>query len=94
MTIAYSMAFYIAKDHPEMGSYDCIMYSQKIMKGHKWQLFVLSLSFIGWWLLAMITLGIGYLWLMPYMYTAHAQFYEDVKAEYEMSLAKQQGTIE
>ena len=54
-----------------------------MMKGHKFDLFWLYLSFIGWILLSILTLGIGLLWLAPYMQTAMAAFYEDVKADYE-----------
>ena len=54
-----------------------------MMKGHKFDLFYLYLSFIGWFLLSFLTLGIGFFWLIPYMYTAQAAFYEDVKADYE-----------
>jgi uncharacterized membrane protein len=42
----------------------------------------LGLSFIGWSLLGLLTLGIGYIWLIPYMYTSYAAFYEEVKKEY------------
>lgn len=59
----------------------------KMMDGHKLDLFLLELSFIGWYLLGILTLCIGYLWIVPYQYTTMAVFYEDVKAEYE---AKQQ----
>ena len=52
------------------------------MKGHKMRCFLLSLSFIGWILLGILTLGIGYIWLIPYMYTTMAAFYQDVKNEY------------
>jgi len=55
--------------------------SQKMMDGHKMDLFLLSLSFIGWAILASITFGIGYLWLIPYIYTAYAAFYETLKKE-------------
>lgn len=61
--------------------------SRHMMRGHKWQLFCLYLSFIGWGILSVFTLGIGLLWLSPYMYTAVAHFYEDVRAEYEAKLA-------
>ena len=51
------------------------------MKGHKWDLFVLDLSFIGWILLGIMTAGIGLLWVAPYMETTRAAFYEDLKNE-------------
>lgn len=78
---AYSMANYISVDHPEYSPNDCINYSQDMMYGHKMDLFLLDLSFIGWILLSIATLGIGFLWLIPYMQTARAVFYEEIKDE-------------
>jgi uncharacterized membrane protein len=77
------MAPYILKDHPELSPNQALNLSIKMMKGHKFDLFCLLLSFIGWSFLAMFTMGIGYLWLAPYIATTIAAFYEDVKAEYE-----------
>lgn len=65
---SYSMTFYILRENPEMTAGDAITASQKMMDGHKMDLFLLSLSFIGWAILASITFGIGYLWLIPYIY--------------------------
>lgn len=45
------------------------------MNGHKWELFVLELSFIGWYLLGFVTLGIGLLWVVPYYNAVHADYY-------------------
>ena len=81
--LAYSMSPFILKDNPELSANQAINLSQKMMKGHKFDLFCLMLSFLGWVILSMFTLGIGYLWLAPYMYTTMAAFYEDVKADYE-----------
>ena len=78
---SYSMTFYILRENPEMTAGDAITASQKMMDGHKMDLFPLSLSFIGWAILASITFGIGYLWLIPYIYTAYAAFYETLKKE-------------
>ena len=78
---SYSMTFYILRENPEMTAGDAITASQKMMDGHKMDLFLLSLSFIGWAILASITFGIGYLWLIPYIYTANAAFYETLKKE-------------
>ena len=77
---SYSMTFYILRENPEMTAGDAITASQKMMDGHKMDL-LLSLSFIGWAILASITFGIGYLWLIPYIYTAYAAFYETLKKE-------------
>lgn len=79
---AYILTPYILKDNPELSANQAINLSQKMMKGHKFDLFYLMLSFIGWGILGIFTLGIGYLWLMPYMYAAFAAFYQDVKKEY------------
>ena len=78
---SYSMTFYILRENPEMTAGDAITASQKMMDGHKMDLFLLSLSFIGWAILASITFGIGYLWLIPYIYTAYAAVYETLKKE-------------
>ena len=80
---AYSLVPYILVDKPELSANEAINLSMKMMKGHKFDFFWLCLSFIGWILLAILTLGIGLFWLLPYMYTAYAAFYQDVKAGYE-----------
>lgn len=80
--LAYSLTPYILKDYPELSVNQAINLSIKMMKGHKMRYFLLTLSFIGWGLLGILTLGIGYIWLIPYMYTTTAAFYQDVKNEY------------
>lgn len=79
---AYSMTPYILKDYPELSANQAINLSVRMMKGHKFDLFYLYLSFIGWGILSVFTLGLGYLWLMPYMYASMAAFYQDVKNDY------------
>lgn len=81
-TFSYAMTPYILEENPELSANQAIDRSRAMMKGHKFDLFYLWLSFIGWGILCMFTLGIGFLWLTPYMYTATASFYEDVKADY------------
>ena len=76
---AYSMAFYLKHDHPEYTWRECLDESQRIMDGHKGQLFLLDLSFIGWWILGVLCCGIGTLWVAPYTNAARANFYEVVK---------------
>lgn len=80
---AYALTPYILVDKPELSANQAIDLSKAMMKGHKFDLFWLSLSFIGWMILCIPTLGLGLFWLLPYMTTATAAFYEDVKAEYE-----------
>lgn len=80
-SLSYAMTPFVLKDHPEL-SYDAaISESSRMMKGYKMKLFLLELSFIGWIILALLTLGFGFLILQPYMQTALAAFYEDLKAE-------------
>lgn len=75
----YSMSFYILYDNPNIGAMEALESSKIIMMGNKWRLFCLHLSFIGWALLSVLSLGIGFLWLVPYMNTSMANFYEDLK---------------
>ena len=76
---SYSMVFYILSDNPEIGAMGALNKSKEMMVGFKWKLFCLHLSFIGWALLGILTIGIGYLWLTPYIYGATANFYENIK---------------
>ena len=76
---SYAMTPYILKDNPEMKNNAAIEESMRIMNGHKLELFLLDLSFIGWALLSFLTCGIGFLWLAPYMNMARVSFYEDLK---------------
>ena len=80
---SYAMTPFILEENPELSANEAIDRSRAMMKGHKFDLFWLLLSFIGWFLLSLLTLGIGGLWLSPYQQTAVAAFYEDVKADYE-----------
>lgn len=82
MSFAYSQAFMILADNPDMKVTDILRTSKAMMKGYKMKLFLLGLSFIGWALLCVITFGIGYLWLTPYMQVACINFYEDIKKAY------------
>lgn len=83
MEMRLAMVPYILRDYPELSYNKALRLSADMMQGHKWKLFCLELSFLGWILLCIPTLGIGLLWLSPYMYQTMANFYEEVKAEYE-----------
>ena len=78
---SYSMTSFILKDDPTIKYNEAIEKSMAMMDGNKMKLFLLHLSFIGWILLSCITLGIGFLFLTPYMSSAQAAFYEDLKKE-------------
>ncbi len=74
----YSQAFNIKIDHPEYDWRTCIKESEKMMAGHKAELFVLDLSFIGWAILGSFCFGIGTLWVMAYMYATKAEYYQSL----------------
>jgi uncharacterized membrane protein len=76
---AYSMAYYIKADHPEYDWKQCINESQRMMQGHKGELFVLDLSFIGWYIVGSLCLGVGVLWVSAYVAAARSQFYENLR---------------
>lgn len=78
---SYAMTDYILKEEPEMKNNAAIEKSMAMMENNKMKLFLLDLSFIGWALLAIVTLGIGFLFLQPYMQVSRAAFYEDLKAQ-------------
>ena len=77
-TYSYAMAPFIMAEHPEMNANECITMSKEIMHGHKMELFFLELSFIGWIFLSIFTLGIGNVFLTPYITAARAAFYRDI----------------
>ena len=78
---SYKMAPYILMENPDMTASQAITASKQLMEGNKWRLFCLEFSFIGWSLLSAITLGIGMLFLRPYMEAAGAAFYRELKWE-------------
>lgn len=75
------MTDFILKDDPEISAIDAMAKSWKMTNGHKAELFYLFLSFIGWIVLSLLTLGVGFLILSPYMQTTLAHYYEDLKKE-------------
>ena len=73
--IRYSMAPFIMYEHPGMTASEAIDASKELMEGHKMDLFILDLTFIGWDILAALSLGIGHLWLNPYRSMTRACYY-------------------
>ncbi|MBO7209206.1 MAG: DUF975 family protein [Clostridia bacterium] len=78
-SISYSMAIYILAENKGKPALECINESKAITNGHKSELFILGLSFIGWILLGYITLGIAYIWVLPYIQTTFANAYYSLK---------------
>lgn len=84
--LSYSMVYFVKLDNPDMGAMDVLRKSKQIMSGHKMDYFVLGLSFLGWAILGALTLGILYLWLIPYMQVTYANFYNSIKDENKAAL--------
>lgn len=77
--ISYSMSMYILAENKGKSATECINESKKMTEGHKMELFILGLSFIGWILLCSITCGIALIWVMPYMEATFANAYKLLK---------------
>lgn len=73
---SYSMSFYVKADDPRLQWRECLDRSAEMMEGHRWELFCLEFSFIGWMLVGSLACGIGTLWVAPYQAAAKAHFYE------------------
>lgn len=75
-SIRTSMAVYLLRANPKMKAWQALKSSNKIMKGHCWDYFVLSISFIGWFFLSIVLLGLGMIWLTPYYNLSKIVFYK------------------
>lgn len=81
--LLYTLTTCIAYDNPNMTSLEVVNESARLMRGNRGKVFLLDLSFIGWAILTIFTLGIGYLWLLPYMEVALICFYEHLLGKNE-----------
>lgn len=79
VALMFSQTFFILCEDNDKSITECLKESSEMMKGHKVDLFVLWLSFIGWWIVAVITFGIGALWVYPYQQVTCANFYLALK---------------
>lgn len=74
---SYRLVPYIVKDNPNLTASQVLRRSEELMRGNRWQTFMLDLSFIGWVLLGIVTLGIGMIfWTAPYMHSTEAALYK------------------
>lgn len=78
-SFSYALAPLVLIDDPQLTVNEAITRSRQMMDGYKWKLFCLYLSFIGWLLLSIVTLGIGLLWIIPYMQASLSHFYLELK---------------
>ena len=81
---SYSMAMYVLADNKGKSARECIEESKAMMEGHKMELFVLDLSFIGWYLLCSLTCGLAFLYVAPLLNATHANVYETIKPVVEV----------
>ena len=85
LSIMYSQVYYILAENPEIGIVECLKKSRLMMKGKKWDYFVLMLSFILWGILTAITAGIAGLYVMPYYEATFTNYYLDIKDKKELA---------
>ena len=74
----YAMVNYVLADNPRLDAREALAESKRIMKGHRFKFFCLNLSFLGWSFLSVLTLGVGFIWLVPYVEASHAAFYREI----------------
>ena len=80
---SYSQAFFVKVDRPEYDWRACMDESIQLMDGHKMDLFMLDLSFLGWYIVGALCIGVGTLWVYPYHMAARTKFYEEL-TRYQM----------
>ncbi len=95
-TFSYSMSTYILAENKGKPALECINESKAMTEGHKMDLFVLELSFLGWALLCVITLGIAGIWVVPYMNATYVNAYNSLKpvVEEPIPVVEEQPTVE
>ena len=81
MAYNYSMVNFVLSKNPDMTAREALKESKRIMKGYRFKLFCLELSFFGWVLLSVLTFGIGFIWVVPYQQATLAAFYREISNE-------------
>ena len=78
-SLMFSQVFFIMGEDKAIGAYDALVKSMNMMKGYKWKFFRILLRLMGLAILCLFTLGIGFIWLLPYQNVVFAKFYDDIK---------------
>ena len=91
---SYSMAYFIKQRNPKLDYSDCITESRKLMKGNKWRLFCLDLSFLGWNILSLFTLLVLQFWIRPYHHMARTEFFIDLVGEVKIDKQPEPTNVE
>lgn len=81
---SYRQAVYLMLDHPELSAFGCMRVSRELMRGHRWEMFRLDLSFIGWLLLEIIPLTA--IWVVPYTQVCYAGYYDRLVQQYRSKM--------
>ena len=79
----YVAVYYIIAENPGISAKEALERSKELMWHNKWRYFCLSLSFIGWHLLSVLTFGVASIWVVPYCQAAYATFYREIQREQE-----------
>lgn len=74
--LTFAFVFFLLLENPDMAVHDAFVKSRSLMKGYKWKLFLLTLSFIGWFLLGILSLFAGFIWIMPYIMQTYVNLYK------------------
>ncbi len=91
--LSYSMAWNILCDDPALSPMEVLRRSKAMMQGHRWRYFCLLCRFFGWGVLCVFSLGVGFLWFLPYFSTSVACFYNDLKGRPGVPMAGQSASI-
>jgi uncharacterized membrane protein len=78
VALSYAMTFFLMSEDPTLKGKEALDKSKALMTNHRWKLFCLGLRFLGWFLVGALTFGIGFLWIIPYLHTSIARFYDDL----------------
>jgi uncharacterized membrane protein len=84
--LSYSMTTYILAENDTIDAMDAIKQSQDMMNGHKMELFLLILSFFWWYVLSMITFGIGFIFLLPYVKMTITNYYLELRGKKKVQI--------
>lgn len=90
----YSLSYYVLYDNPDKSGKEIVETSESLMRGNRWRFFWLGLTFIGWSILCTFTLGIGLLWLMPYIMVSFVCFYEDLAGNSSFQKVENDNSVE
>lgn len=87
IALSYALIYFLLLDHSEMRIVEAFRESKRMMKGNKGRMFYLVLTFIGFWVLGILSLGIGFLWIGPYQMETTTFFYLELTGEFDAKVS-------